>query len=95
MKRIAVKIIINICLHQLISIIFFIIGQSDKAISHAAAFKIEVSVIALFQLPIYLTYRIFPLKSKKHKIEYWIVSLCLTAYTSWFWICHIVGPLWL
>ena len=95
MKRLIIKVILNRLAHTLISLSILGIGNLFYPISHSTAFILESIIIALFQIPMYLIYRICPLKSRKHKKIYWWISISFTVLTALFWMVFVVGPLWL
>lgn len=85
--KLIIKIILCRMMHFAISMAFAISDEiTDHPISDETALLEETVIIILFQLPIYLVYRIRPLKIKMYKIIYWAVSISLTAYTAWFWM---------
>lgn len=95
MKRLIIKICLNRLTHTLISLTILGIGSLFHPFSHSTALIIESIIIAVFQIPMYLIYRICPLSSKKHKKIYWWVSISFTVLTALFWMVFVVGPLWL
>ena len=56
---------------------------------------IELLFMAVFQILIYINYKVKRLIIAKYKVIYIITDLLLLILTFWFWCVHIVGPLWL
>ena len=85
--KLTVKIVLCRLMHFVISMTFMIINEIiTRPMSDQKVVIMEAIIIVMFQLPMYLIYRIRPLKTKIHKIIYWAVSISLTAYTAWFWM---------
>ena len=85
--KLIIKIVLCRLMHFAISMSFGIWDIiEDRPLTAKNALIGETLIIVLFQLPMYLIYRIRPLKTKKYKIIYWAVSISLTAYTAWFWM---------
>lgn len=85
--KLTVKIVLCRLMHFAISMTFMIINEIiTRPRSDQKVVIMEAIIIVMFQLPMYLIYRIRPLKTKRYKIIYWAVSISLTAYTAWFWM---------
>lgn len=85
--KLTVKIVLCRLMHFAISMTFMIINEIiTRPMSDQKVVIMEAIIIVMFQLPMYLIYRIRPLKTKRYKIIYWVVSICFTAYTAWFWM---------
>lgn len=54
-----------------------------------------VFTIFVFNLLLIALYKIKPFNSKKDKVIYWVINICCTVFTAWFWVIEIVGPLWI
>lgn len=55
----------------------------------------ELLFMAVFQVFIYINYRVKRLTITKYKIIYIITDWILLMLTFWFWCVFIDGPLWL
>ena len=85
--KLIIKIVLCRLMHFVISMTFMIINEIiTRPMSDQKVVIMEAIIIVMFQLPMYLIYRIRPLKTKKYKIIYWAISISLTAYTAWFWM---------
>lgn len=89
-----IKSIIVIIIHLLYSLTIVGLGYMNLYLADISWFFIELALILIIQIPIFLTYKIKSFRQKKHKMIYWIFSVCCTLITAWFWMIYIVGPVW-
>ena len=93
MKRMIIKVCLNLLAHCSISLTILGIAYSDHSpVSNLTASLIKCIIIALYQIPIYLIYRICPLSSEYQKKLYWKISILFTAINAIYWVICYADP---
>ena len=95
MKKLIIKLILSISAFLTVNMWIIGKGVTKGAAQYFISPTVEETILFIaLQLLVIVIYFIKPLKTKKYKLIYWLISETLVIITVVFWGLIVVGPIW-